>query len=142
MIANVSFDENELSDYLTWSLSVKGKPGKKITAKISSGQCCCETYGIHIEDLAESSLKGSMYDHVVVHYNGDNCLGGLGLDFSGYKGPVIRDEVACDAAEWHIAIKVHTNNGVATIGLYNHHDGYYEHDIYIKTEHGVIKGSL
>jgi hypothetical protein len=88
---------------------------KNITVTISNGQNCCEEYGVHtISDM--NSFIGATYNFVDIKNVAD------------YKGS---DEVSQD-----LKIYIHTDRGVIYIQFYNSHNGYYTHDVSIKSEHG------
>lgn len=77
-----------------------------INVKISNALHCCEEFGISITD--ESNI--------------DQFIGAeyLSVDI----GEIIDGE--------YIEINIHTSQGTINIKVYNMHNGYYSHDVYIQ----------
>jgi len=87
---------------------------KNITMIISNSKHCCETYGVHTPS-GISKFIGATYSHIII--NG-----------------ISECEDKIDEHARQIKIEIHTDRGIMEIILYNQHNGYYSHDVYIKTE--------
>lgn len=95
---------------------VMSDPTKNIVCKIDNESHCCEHWGISI-DKDTTDFIGAEYLSVTV------------------DDPE-RDEAEYDEGEY-IRVTIHTNRGPLVMMLYNCHNGYYPHDTYIETEHGI-----
>ena len=90
---------------------------KNIICKIDSRPQCCEEFGVCINTTLQSysDFIGSKYYSVELK---DDLSGNIDVYYSASKFVII-----------------HTSKGMLTIQLYNEHNGYYPHDVYIQTEH-------
>ena len=88
---------------------------KNITLAISNEQNCCEQYGVHTKSIMESFI-GATYKHIDIK-------------------DVMDDEGSDDVAK-QLKIYIHTDRGPIYIKFYNSHNGYYTHDVMIRSEHG------
>lgn len=88
-------------------------PIKNIVCKISSRSQCCETFGVYCNKSNIKELIGQQYQSVSITY------------------PVFDDN---DFSELKLVLSIITNVETVEIELFNYHNGYYQHDYYIKTE--------
>ena len=90
---------------------------KNINLTISNSTYCCETYGVFTESTMKSFIGAT------------------------YLFTKINDITDCqdkqDENSKELNIDIHTDRGIISIKFYNHHNGYYSHDINIEYEHGT-----
>ena len=101
---------------------VMSDPSKNITCKISHEQECCEQYGAHVDAPLESFV-GATYVSVTT----EEQVGRVHEDMD---------------MSVRVIVCLHTDRGTITMTLYNEHNGYYCHDFYIETEHGILQKYL
>ena len=94
---------------------------KNIVCKIENGQSCCEHFGISVDKDIKDFI-GAEYLSVTV------------------EDPE-KDEAEYDEGAY-IRVTVNTNRGPLVMMLYNIHNGYYRHDTYIESEHGIQINSI
>ena len=101
---------------------VMSDPRKNVTCKISNDRLCCEQYGAHV-DVPLVTFVGAQYlsvateEHPTERAHGEDC----GARF---------------------IVRIHTDRGTITMTLYNEHNGYYTHEFFIETEHGMNQKDL
>lgn len=137
---------------------------KNITCKISNEQDCCEVYGAHIStinlrDMSRDSPKrgqllrdssgASPFFRSDTIGSSFHCTNTSLDDFIGaqYHSVNITKDVKDQLEEGgdistRVDIMILTDRGQITIQLYNEHNGYYQHDFFIETEHGMTQEYL
>ena len=105
---------------------VMSDASKNIICKMNNYQQCYEDFDVVINPrlVPPSDFIGAEYYSVEVKDD----------DVNKYN-----DESYFNRA---IIVIIRTNKGILTILLYNEHNGYYNHEIYIKTEKGEELTSL
>ena len=94
---------------------------KNVFCKIENDHKCCERWGVHTTS------------------NLDDFIG------AEYYSVNISDETTADGTRETMRmmdITISTNRGNILIHFYNEHNGYYSHDVFIQTEHGIKTISL
>ena len=87
---------------------------KNITCKIENDHKCCEKWGIH--------TKSNLNEFIAAEYQSIN----------------IRKIKKEDDGEMKmVTITVSTNRGNIILHLYNQHNGFYSHDVFIESEKGI-----
>ncbi len=87
---------------------------KNITCKIENARNCCEKWGIHTKSNLNEFIGAEYYSINICKKNRKNY------------------EEMC-----MVDIIVTTNRGTITLQLYNEHNGYYSHDVFIQSEKGI-----
>jgi len=110
-----------LDDRLAWTgyNFTMSDPSKNIICKISNSQKCCEHFGIH--------TKNNLKDFIGSEY---------------YSVTIEKEEQPNAECFTIVKVSINTSRGVILIILYNNHNGYYRHDFYIETQHGLKIESL
>lgn len=105
---------------------IMSDPTKNITCKIDNQSQCCETFGIHV--ILNSSHVGLEY-YVGASYSDVNV-----------EQPLPYNTNDGECAMNLINVNIITDRGSIKCQLYNEHNGYYSHDVYILTEkHDLLK---
>jgi hypothetical protein len=86
---------------------------KNITCKIENAHICCEKWGIHTETKLNDFI-GAEYYSIVTKIKKKND-----------------DELVT------LVVTISTNRGNIILHLYNDHNGYYSHDVFIECEKGI-----
>jgi len=86
---------------------------KNIAFKIENASNCCEKWGMYTKNNLNEFI-GAEYYSVAIG-----------------KPKIADDEMSI------IKIKINTNKGNITLQLYNQHNGYYPHDVFIQSEKGI-----
>jgi hypothetical protein len=86
---------------------------KNITFKIENLGNCCEKWGMYTKNNLTEFI-GAQYYSVSI------------------GKPIIADDMMSI-----IKIKINTDKGRITLQLYNQHNGYYPHDVFIQSEKGI-----
>lgn len=90
-----------------------------ITCKIENSHKCYEKWGVY--------TKFNLNDFIGAEY--------YGMD--------VKEEIRDKYDEMRIlSVKINTNKGTIIINLYNEHNGYYHHDVYIQCETGIKNLSI
>lgn len=87
---------------------------KNITCKIENEHICCEKWGIH----TKSTLNGF-----------------IGAEYYSIDISPIQEEKYDEMRS--VIITIATNRGNIALYLYNEHNGYYSHGVFIESEHGI-----
>lgn len=87
---------------------------QNISCKIENTRNCCEKWGVY--------TKSNLNDFIGAEY--------YSMDISKVKRDKY-DEMRI------IMVTITTNRGKITIQLYNEHNGYYEHDVFIQSSNGI-----
>lgn len=106
-----SFDD---PNYWLGHTFVMSDSTKNITCKIENSRNCCEKWGVYTESKLDDFIGAEYYS----------------IDIRKVKTDKY-DEMKS------IIITIDTNRGKITIHLYNEHNGYYEHDVFIQSERGI-----
>ena len=88
---------------------------KDITCKIENAHKCCEKWGVY--------TKSNLDEFIGAEYRS--------IDVSKIKKEEYEEMRMVD-------ITITTNRGSITLYLYNEHNGYYSHEVFIESEKGVI----
>ena len=92
---------------------------QKIYLGISSGQCCCEDYGYITSEDDYTDYIGAEIKNVYVT---DTLMNSIDLDMDDF-----------DYGGGAIFINIETNKGTLQFVAYNAHNGYYGHDVRVKS---------
>jgi hypothetical protein len=92
---------------------IMSDPNKNITFKIENSGYCCEKWGIHTENKLDKFIGAKYYSIKI---------GNIKID---------GDDMSI------IDITINTNRGNIVLQLYNQHNGYYAHDVFIQSEKGI-----
>ena len=112
MIKNIeSFDDPE--HWMGYRIIMSDNT-KNITCKIQNAQNCCEKWGIHTKSNLNEFI-GSEYYSIDINEKTRNKYEDMRM----------------------VNITVSTNRGNITLHLYNEHNGYYFHDVFIQSEKGI-----
>ena len=87
---------------------------KNITGKIENTRNCCEKWGIHTKSNLNEFIGAEYYS----------------IHICEQKRKKYEEMRMVD-------ITVTTNRGNITLHLYNEHNGYYLHDVFIQSENGI-----
>jgi len=87
---------------------------KNITCKIDNRHICCEKWGVYT-NATLSDFVGAEYCSIDIS------------DIQSEKYELMKK----------IDITITTNRGTITIQLYNEHNSYYPHDVFIESEKGI-----
>jgi hypothetical protein len=87
---------------------------KDITCKIENSHKCCEKWGVY--------TKSNLNEFIDAEY--------LSIDVSKIKKKKNEDMRMVD-------ITITTNRGNISLQLYNEHNGYYSHEVFIESEKGI-----
>jgi hypothetical protein len=87
---------------------------KNITCKIENSRNCCEKWGIHTKSNFNEFI-GAEYYSIDIHKQNRKKYEEMRM----------------------VNITITTNRGIITLHLYNEHNGYYSHDVFIESQNGI-----
>jgi hypothetical protein len=87
---------------------------KNITCKIENSRNCCEKWGVYTKSNLNTFIGAEYYS----------------IDISEIKSQKYEDMKMVD-------ITISTNRGNIIIHLYNEHNRYYSHDVFIESDKGI-----
>ena len=87
---------------------------KNIVCKIENSQNCCESFGVYTKSVIDDFIGAEYYS----------------VDI----GKICCKKSGCGDYSKTIGVTVNTSKGKFIILLYNEHNGYYRHSVFIRTE--------
>ena len=112
IIKNIeTFDDEEY--WMGYKIMVNDST-KNITCKIENARNCCEKWGIHTKSKLDEFIGAEYYS----------------IEVSNIQKKEY-DEMRM------VTITISTNRGNIILHLYNQHNGYYSHDVFIESEKGI-----